>query len=133
MEARPAVEAHRSQGWDQQQKKPALADNALRRVGCSCGIDCSRVQCRRRGFSGSLRGRVAGVEGEEVRSFRNVDEEIILAAWPGIVFSQLRPETAGLDAHGGIQVRVEVSRAAENLGGNLVFLGWRVRRVDHLL
>ena len=62
------------------------------------------------------------VEGDNVGAARKLDDDGIRFAVGIVVLGELDSETPGLDPDHGVQLRIEVSRAPENLGRNLILL-----------
>ena len=55
-----------------------------------------------------------------VGAFRDLNDDFVLRSWPGIIFRQFRPQTAGLNPDSGIEARIEIGGAAEDFGCDLV-------------
>ena len=62
------------------------------------------------------------MKGKNVSTLRQFHPDGIFGAFGGIILSQLGAETPGLYTDGRIQLRIEISRASEDFGGNLIFL-----------
>src|SRR5580658_7327273 len=62
------------------------------------------------------------MDDHRVGASRDLNDDLVLRSRPGIVFRQLCPQTAGLDPHGRIEARIEISRATEDLGCDLILL-----------
>lgn len=62
------------------------------------------------------------VEGEKIGPFGKLNHDGVFESVRAVVFSKFCAQTSSLDTHHGIELRVEVRRPAENLGGDLEFL-----------
>ena len=69
-------------------------------------------------------GGVFLVEGEGIGAFGKLNPNVVVRAFAGVVLEKFGAEATGLDAHHGIDGRVEIRGAAELLCSNLVFLDW---------
>lgn len=76
----------------------------------------SRRQVRLNGIENTL------FENERITAFGNLQEDLILGTHGFVVFRQLAAQTSNLNPDTGIRLRVEVRRAAQDLGGNLILL-----------
>src|SRR6266851_52804 len=73
------------------------------------------------------------VEREEVGSLGEVDPDGVIGALRGIVFRQLRAKAPSLHANHGIQLRIEIGLAAEDLGRDLVLLERSTGMIEGML
>jgi len=62
------------------------------------------------------------MKGERVGALGNFDHDGIVGALLRVVLGELDAEASGLDADGGIALRIETNGAAENFSCDLVFL-----------
>ena len=62
------------------------------------------------------------MEGEGVRAPGQLYDDWVARSLVRIVFGQFHAQASGLDPYGGVALRIEANRTAEDLGGDLVLL-----------
>lgn len=72
------------------------------------------------------------MEGNDVSSFGKFNDDRILEALGVVVLSQFQAQAPGLDPNHGINLRIEVIGAAENLRSDLILLNWRAGVIERV-
>jgi len=62
------------------------------------------------------------MKGERVRAAREFDDDWVAGPLVRVIFGQFYSQTSGLDADGGVALRIKANGTPQNLGGDLVLL-----------
>ena len=73
------------------------------------------------------------MKGKDVSTLREFHDDGIFEAIRAVILGEFGAEASGLDANHGVELRIEIGGATEDLGGNLEFLDGSARMIDGVL